>query len=192
VRITGPANSAGGTGITALGGTVKVENCEIDLAGITTGLSINSASEVTVRSTTITLSALRSAEQATGISVGGATTKFFGEGLKIKVDTTLGGANNAVYVSGIVNDVTILNSSLDSIGATAGTIEVAGGGTAQVLNSKLTASGTNPPAGAIEASALKIAGTLLSGGSAFVDGGATVTCAGVYDENFVFSASSCP
>ena len=86
----------------------------------------------------------------------------------------------------------IVNSSLETIGTTACTVEAAAGGAAQVLNSRLIASGTNPPIGAVGAATIMVAGTLLSGGAPFLGTGGAVTCAGVYDENFVFSASSCP
>ncbi len=192
VRITGPANSAGGCGIELSQGSATIENSTIDLAGITTGISINNAGDVTVRNTTINLNTLRSGEQATGILVGGITTKLFVDGLKLKADGSLGQISTGVYVSGSVGEALIVNSSLDTIGATAGTVEAGDGGAAQVLNSRLTASGTNPPVGAVGASTVKVAGTLLSGGAPFLDSGGTVTCAGVYDENFAFSASSCP
>lgn len=192
VKITSPALSVGGTGISSNGSSNTIDDAEITLYGDATGISINNSPNINLHNIRTTIQAVQGGQDPTGINVGGATTKFYGNGLKVKVDCSIGNICNALYVSGPVDDVVVMNSSLESVGATAGTAAAGNGGTAQILHSKLSASGTNPPVGALAASTVKVAATQLSGGSAFIDGGSTITCAGVIDENYAFSASSCP
>jgi hypothetical protein len=38
----------------------------------------------------------------------------------------------------------------------------------------------------------RVGASLLDGGAVYNPGGGTLTCAGMYDENYVFCASTCP
>lgn len=192
IKISNPALSLGGTGISNTGSLNTIDDAEITLYGGATGIAISNSPSIDLHNVRITVEAIQGAQTTTGIIAGGATTKLYGTGLKVKADCSLGTVCNALYISGAVDDAVIMNSLLESEGATVGTAAAVDGGTLQVVNSKLIASVGAPPVGSLNASTVKLAGTQLAGSSIYIDGASTITCAGVYDETYTFSASSCP
>ncbi|HSM58054.1 MAG TPA: hypothetical protein VK879_18000 [Candidatus Sulfomarinibacteraceae bacterium] len=85
------------------------------------------------------------------------------------------------------------------------TADDAGGGTARAVSLNNTGSGRTVSIHHSELYApsltvwtnhsshtINVANTLLHGGPTLITGGSTITCAGVYDENFTFFADTCP
>jgi len=91
--------------------------------------------------------------------------------------------------SATLTNVTITSSS--DYGDTYGVYNEADGGsyTVRINNSQIT--GLNNTIVNDAEFTTRVGGSQLAGG-AVVTGGGTVTCAGVYDEDYVFSASTCP
>lgn len=104
-------------------------------------------------------------------------------------------ASGGTYSYGVFNNYaspTIQNSSLSASGGTSnyGVANNASGGsyTVRINNSQVTAS-TAAIRNDTEFTTY-VGASLLAGG--VVTGGGTVTCAGVYDGNYTFYASTCP
>jgi len=66
-----------------------------------------------------------------------------------------------------------------------------GTGQLKLHNAVVVTTGSNPTLGTFDTGILSMGGGQLSGNSVIASGG-TLTCAGVYNESFTFSASSCP
>ena len=109
------------------------------------------------------------------------------------VTATASGGYNSYGVYNASSSPTIHNSTIRGSGGTSGSYGIynvapSGSHTVRVDNSQVTGS-TNTIYNTGSFTTL-IGVTLLDGGA--VTGGGTVTCAGVYDENYVFYASTCP
>jgi hypothetical protein len=97
-----------------------------------------------------------------------------------------GGTNNIGVVMCNSSSTTMTNSTVSGTGGTGNYGMSACISSSAVVNNSQIIGGTNTIINS--ASTVRVGGSQLSGGPVF----GTVTCAGVYDENYAFYASTCP
>ncbi len=201
-------------GLTTQGGIVDVRDTEIEVrgngAGTTTGVGIRAGGHLDVADSTVSPTLL---DDALGLEVlPGSTTEVRGT----NVDVSGSVSGTAVHNSGVL---TLLFDDLRAFGPTvagvhndAGSADI-GHGRIEVFNSSQGAVLLNDNAPVNTTRSVHVDGTELVGngrttvsngvgyttrigasqleGAAVVNAG-TLTCAGVYDEAYAFSASTCP
>lgn len=183
--------SSGASGIAVPAGSASIDQVRMNLAGNVTGVSASNGATVTVRDSTVNVAKIGNLDSALGIR---ATTP----GTTLELDNVhvsgQGGGDFGSIALWSTNQPRLIarNSSFSTTGATYGTVQVDESGTLEILSSDIKAEGANPPAGAFSGGSISIGGSRLSGGSVLTQTGGTARCAAVYDENFVFSASTCP
>ncbi len=144
-------------------------------------------STIAVNASGTTLGLIGIANDSGDLTLKNSTVTTWGGERGYALENSMNGATTAVYV---------FNSVLSSTGAsieTRGIKNVSGSTTdtydVYVNNSNIT--GENSTIQSDTEFTVLVGSTWLSGGGVFTGGG-TVTCAGVYDENYTFYASSCP
>lgn len=128
----------------------------------------------------------QTANNTRGVWVSGGSALFDHASIRAQA----GDAAAALYVTGATTSVLVRNSSVEAQGGTSSNrgIDAAGDGIEVQGSQVVGATASIEATGSIT---IRVGGSLLGGG-AVVPGGGTITCAGVYDESYVFSASSCP
>jgi len=110
----------------------------------------------------------------------------------VTVNASGGGVNNGVYNH--TSSATIRNSSISASGGQSnyGVYNFAERGSYTVLIDNSTIAGSTNTISEGYFYTTRVGATKLDGGPVGGTGGGTLTCAGVYDENYVFFPNTCP
>jgi len=183
--------SSGASGIAVPAGSASIAQVRMNLAGNVTGVSAFGGTTVTVRDSTVNVAKIGNLDSALGIRATNSGTTLELDNVNV---TALGDGGFGIIALWSTDGPRLIarNSSFSTTGTTYGTGQVDESGTLEILSSDIKAEGANPPAGAFSGGSLSIGGSRLSGGSVVTQTGGTARCAAVYDEDFVFSASTCP
>jgi len=184
-------SSTGTVGIAVPAGSAAIVQVRMNLAGHVSGVLASNGATVTVRDSTVSVVKIGNLDSALGIRATSSGTTLELDNVHV---TGQGGGDIGSIALWSTNGPRLIarNSSFSTTGPTYGTVQVDESGTLEILSSDIKAEGANPPAGAFSGGSLSIGGSRLSGGSVVTQTGGTARCAAVYDENFVFSASTCP
>jgi len=170
--------------------TLNGEDIKITIVdGGSYGAYIRGGTTATLSDCEITLSTSTGNDTILGIKVSD-TSSLFGQRLKVKATETATGVAEALQVNNATN-VLIKDSYFETHGFANAAVYADGTGQLKLHNAVVVTTGSNPTLGTFDTGILSMGGGQLSGNSVIASGG-TLTCAGVYNESFTFSASSCP
>lgn len=170
----------------------QANNLQIRMTnGANRGMMITSGTVATVRNSTIYTSTSTGSDQTHGLYVVGTTTTVHVQGLRSESTETGSGVAGAAWLNN-TGAVVIKDSYLKTVGSANGSVQVDEASVAQVHNSVIIADSGVATVATSETAAVSIASSQIAGGAVSISGGSSITCAGVYDENFTFNASSCP
>jgi len=178
------------TGLAAQGGDIvtTIKNSSIKMkAPQSWGVLVSGSADFTIEDSSISCTSTSGGSNPARVGAAGTKALF----RNVRFETTSPASDNVIYVSDST-DVKIENSRLVSDSPNNnGVVSVDGAGFVTVSNSVIETGNTDPTLATFDTGTIRAASTQLSGG-AVNNSGAAITCAGVWDENFTHSASTCP
>jgi len=189
-KIENTQGSSSPVGVQVSLGSATIEGLRVSLVGNATGVQ-GTGGDLLIRNSTITLQNNTASDSLAGVRIAGTQISAEVDMITVNISGSSTSGNGAIYVSTCPN-VVVRNSALKVTGFTYGAAVVDDSGELTVLNSDLITEASRATATASSSGILSIGNSRLSGGTAHVSNGGTLRCAGVFDENFSFYASTCP
>lgn len=181
--------STGIFGVEVAAGTASLQGLRMNLQGAGHGVRVTGGS-ASVRGSTFVGRKLANSDSIVGIRATNSSATLVVDSTHIAIEGDDSQGTAALWASNNAQ-ITARNSTFSVTGSTAGAVQADESGTAVIINCDLITAGTSPTGGAYSGGSISIGGSRLSGGAVFAQIGSTARCAGVYDEDFLFSASAC-
>lgn len=179
-------------GLTLRNSTVDAWRLRITVSGndFARGISVSSGGTFQLYDSSVTING--SVSGATGIQFSNNSSGYI-RNTRFSVTSPGTFGPNAIAFVG-TGTLHALNSDFSCSGTGGNTACIFGNaaGTVSVVNSRIDASAALETVRAYSGVSIKVANTQMKGAATTTFGGGTVTCGGVTDENFTFSASTCP
>lgn len=198
VRLSGGPSSET-IGILAQGGSIDIDNVEmnIDINSAntelenTSGIIVMDGAIARIRNSIIKITTNSTNDSLIGIALYGAGTRSDISGVSVNINGNTTGGNGALYISNQAQ-ATARNSAFSIAGFSNGVVTADDSATVTILNSDVIANSDMAPVGAFSNGSISVGSSRLSGAASVANTGGTLRCAAVYDEDFNFSANSCP